>query len=56
MQIHFEGYISLATLAAVLGLYGKLYLMNWKFNRMWRDYEVRHGMNGQGKKADAHHA
>lgn len=50
MQIRIEAYLSLATLLAVLGLYGRLYLMAWKIDRLWRDYEIRHGINGHGKK------
>jgi hypothetical protein len=50
VQFGITGYISLATLLAVLGLWGRLYLMNFQFNLMWRDYCERKGIPYSGSK------
>ncbi len=47
-QIGFTGYVSLATLIAVLGLWGRLWEMNFKFNLMWRDYCERKRISYNG--------
>lgn len=51
LDIGFTGYISLATLIAVLGLWGRLYLMNFQFGLMWRDYCERKGIPFNGLSA-----
>lgn len=48
MHLELTGYISLATLLAVLGLWGRLYLMNFQFSLMWRDYCERKGIPYNG--------
>ena len=48
MHLELSGYISLATLLAVLGLWGRLYLMNFQFSLMWRDYCERKGIPYNG--------
>lgn len=46
--MHIEGYISVVTLAGVIWVIAEFRLMKWKHERMWADYEKRHGMNGLG--------
>jgi hypothetical protein len=53
MHLELTGYISLATLLAVLGLWGRLYLMNFQFSLMWRDYCERKGIPYNGKTTTA---
>lgn len=47
-SIGFTGYISLATLILVLGLFAQLAVMNFKFKLMWRDYCQRKGIPYNG--------
>lgn len=44
--MHFEGYVSVATLAAVLWVLAEVRLKNWKLEKLWKWYESVHGMNG----------
>ena len=47
--MHVEGYVSIVTLCSVLYLIGDWKLVKWKFNKLWREYEIRHNMNGHSK-------
>lgn len=44
----FQGYISMATLIAVLCVAGQLGLYRYQFKLMWRDYCKRHGIPYNG--------